>query len=66
MSTVEGPARLAVRGVSARETKTVRVNAVMQADVVQAVVKMSGRTVMRATSTVAEAAVSAASKVNFV
>ena len=66
MSTVEGPARLAVRGVSAREIKTVRVSTVMRADVVQAVVKMSGRTVMRATSTVAEVAVSAASKVSAV
>ena len=66
MSTVEGLVRLAVRGVFALEIKTARVSAVMQVGVAQAVVKMSGRMVMRATSTVAEAAVSAALRVDFV
>ena len=66
MSTVEGPAPPAVRGVSACEIKIVRVSAVMLDDVVRAIVKMSGRTGMRAMLIVGEAVASAALKANAV
>ena len=66
MSTAEDLAHLAERGVSASELKTVRVSAVMQADVARVIVKMNGRTGMRATLTVGEVVASAALKVDSV